>query len=171
MLSIVDCFQWRGREVVGGARAKVAFGWGSLRHFCCELGRKASINRCARAWKREWDQREGARYRWLVKIDELLWLFLRALVGDSICLTVFQRGKKSERGEEEVGSKRGSRGSHWCSGKWGGRWGSCASCVQDRRGGIGGGWRRARQVGPTCRRERVEKGIPVRVWRAGSWAV
>jgi hypothetical protein len=81
-----------------------------LASFCCELGRKASISRCARTREREQDQREGAGYQWIVGIDKLLWLFLRAPVGDSVCLTTFQRGKKSERGEEEVGElKEGLR--------------------------------------------------------------
>jgi hypothetical protein len=57
-----------------------------LASFCCEIGKKASISRCTRAWESEWDQRKGVGYRWLIGIDELLWLFLRAPVGDSVSL-------------------------------------------------------------------------------------
>jgi hypothetical protein len=55
------------------------------------------------AWKRErgQDQREEEGYRWFVGIDGLPWRLRRPPVGDSVRLTVFLRGEKSERGEEE----------------------------------------------------------------------
>jgi hypothetical protein len=51
-------------------------------------------------------------------------------MGDSIYSTVFPRGKKNERGEEEVGSNRGSRGG---SGVETGKWGDQAGAVSFSR--------------------------------------
>jgi hypothetical protein len=51
--------------------------------------------------ERERDQREEEGYRWFVGIDGLPWRLRRPPVGDSVRLTVFLRGEKRERGEEE----------------------------------------------------------------------
>jgi hypothetical protein len=62
---------------------------------------KKPMSKSARKRERGQDQREEEGYRRFVGIDGLPWRLRRPPAGDSVRLTVFPRGEKSERGEEE----------------------------------------------------------------------
>jgi hypothetical protein len=51
--------------------------------------------------ERERDQREEEGYQQFIGIDGLPWQLWRPPAGDFVRLTVFLRGEKRERGEEE----------------------------------------------------------------------
>jgi hypothetical protein len=59
------------------------------------------MSKSARKRERGQYQREEEGYRRFVRIDGLPWRLRQPPAGDSIRLTVFLRGEKSERGEEE----------------------------------------------------------------------
>jgi hypothetical protein len=79
--------------------------------FCCGFGSRKCVSGCARARERERDQREGAGYRWLVGIDELLWLFLRALVVELGSLVAWFEEREGDMREVGTGVLKEGSGS------------------------------------------------------------
>jgi hypothetical protein len=79
--------------------------------FCCRFGSRKCVSGCARARERQRDQREGAGYRWLVGIDELLWLFLQALVVELGSLAAWFEEREGEMREVGMGVLKEGSGS------------------------------------------------------------